>query len=335
MHFLKKHSQINFKLVFLHLLVWGGLLALPYLFNPPKQSFDLEKLPYHFFAVTSILHAILFYVNAYWLYPRFFHKNARGRYAVAATILIGFIFFLKVMLMQFEIFNISFNVYTFPFLFFPTVLFVLISIVYKMVIDKSNLENERMDVELKFLRSQINPHFLFNVLNNMVAMARKKSDQLEPSLIKLSELMRYMLYESADEKVPLKKEIKYLKSYIELQKIRFSDSVVINADLPEPENNHTIDPMLLIPFVENAFKHGIGLIADSQIDISLKVDNNTLLFRVINRFNNDENIQKDSSSGIGLANVKKRLNILYPRRHKLKTSTAENIFNVNLKLHLK
>jgi two-component system, LytTR family, sensor kinase len=268
------------------------------------------------------------------VYPRFFATGRRWQYGLALLILTGVFIYLKKLLFQSGIFPFPLDFHLILMLFFPTVFFISISIAYRMVMDKIHFENEQLKMELKFLRSQANPHFLFNVLNNMVSMARKKSDQLETSLIKLSGLMRYMLYESGDKKVPLVKEVEYLKSYIELQKIRFSDDVPVRVYLDGVSNSHEIEPMLLIPFVENAFKHGTGLIDDPMIDISFSMDHNTMFFKVINKFDK-KNKQKDYSSGIGLNNVKKRLELLYPDQHQLEISQADNMFKIHLKLTLK
>src|SRR4029078_9561482 len=129
-------------------------------------------------------------------------------------------------------------------------------------------ETENLKTELSFLRSQVSPHFMFNIMNNMVALARKRSELLEPSLIKLSALLRYMLYET-EEKVPLQKEVEYLQSYIDLQKQRFGKGVAIHTCLQQVDDTYQIEPMLLIPFVENAFKHGTGLIDKAEIDVEL------------------------------------------------------------------
>lgn len=337
MHLVKKFlPAFNIKSFALHSLVWGALIGLPILIphRPPTgQGLGVAVLSHYFFTITNILHAALFYLNAFWVQPKLFNEGKKWQYTLAVSILVGAIFYLKILLIQIGFFSFSLEPYLLPILFFPTVLFVLISIVYRMVIDKINFENEQLKMELKFLRSQVSPHFLFNVLNNMVSMARKKSDQLESSLIKLSGLMRYMLHESGGLQVSLDKEIEYLKSYIELQEIRFSHDVPVRVNLPEGDSSHKIEPMLLIPFVENAFKHGVGLIDEPKIHISLSIEDGHLLFRVKNKFNQQDN-QKDSRSGIGLKNVKKRLDILYPDKHQLDISHTDNIFNVHLKITL-
>lgn len=215
------------------------------------------------------------------------------------------------------------------------------STAYRMILDKIKAdklkrerENENLKTELSFLRSQVSPHFMFNVLNNMVALARKQSDQLEPSLIKLSSLMRYMLYETDDNKVLLEKEADYLKSYIDLQKLRFGKNVQVNVDIEDIDGGYEIEPMLLIPFVENAFKHGTGLIEHAQIDIELAVKNNMLHFSARNKYNEKSDEVKDKTSGIGLTNVKRRLNLLYGDNHSLLINRKDNWFTVSLQLNL-
>jgi LytS/YehU family sensor histidine kinase len=210
-----------------------------------------------------------------------------------------------------------------------------------MIVDKMRLErqssareNELLKTELSLLRSQVSPHFMFNVLNNMVSLARKKSDVLEPSLIKLSSLMRYMLYEADEDKVPLQKETEYLQSYIDLQQQRFGKNVTIQVALETDDTCYEIEPMLLIPFVENAFKHGTGMITDAMIDIRLYTRDGMLFFSVRNRFNKDSSEIKDKTSGIGLTNVKRRLNLLYGDNYVLHIDKKDDWFIVSLQLNL-
>jgi LytS/YehU family sensor histidine kinase len=194
-------------------------------------------------------------------------------------------------------------------------------------------ENENLKTELSLLRSQVSPHFMFNIMNNMVALARKKSDLLEPSLIKLSSLLRYMLYET-DEKVALQKEIEYLQSYIDLQKQRFGNNVTIKTCMEKVNENYEIEPMLLIPFVENAIKHGIGLIENAEIDVELRTEKNMLSFSVRNKFNENTEEIKDKSSGIGLPNVQRRLDLLYGNKHSLLITKQDGWFIVSLQIIL-
>lgn len=227
------------------------------------------------------------------------------------------------------------------FSFFIFLFILASSTAYQMIRDRmktervaKDKENEHLKTELAFLRSQVSPHFMFNVLNNMVALARKKSDLLEPSLIKLSSLLRYMLYETDEEKVLLEKEIEYLQSYIDLQVQRFGSKVKVSAALHNFDRSYFIEPMLLIPFVENAFKHGTGLIQNAEINIELKAHNNLLEFMVENHFDSSVQEIKDKTSGIGLQNVKRRLNLLYENRNTLSISNKDNKYIVSLQLNL-
>ena len=214
-----------------------------------------------------------------------------------------------------------------------------------MAIDSVRLEREqkeilaeRLSAELKFYRSQVSPHFLFNVLSTLISLGRKKSDLLEPSLIMLSELIRYMLYETNEKRVPISKEVEYLRSYISLQQLRFGhDNVNIETWLTVPDNEIglTIEPMLLIPFVENAFKHGIGGIQEPLIKIELSINNGILYFNVLNKYGENHLESKDSSSGIGLANIHSRLKLLYGGKHELEISKENSVFYSKLKLELK
>jgi hypothetical protein len=219
---------------------------------------------------------------------------------------------------------------------------ILLSIGYRIIIDnraKQQLLKERetqhLKSELTFLRSQISPHFMFNVLNNLVALARKKSDSLEPAIVSLSQLMRYMLYESDDAKVLLGKEVEYIKSFISLQMLRFRDTVKTNLNVEGDIDFYAIEPMLLIPFVENAFKHGTGTLETAVINISLSVNEATRLmhFSVTNDVGPADD-SKDSSSGIGIANVRRRLAILYPDKHELTISNTPDQFTVDLAIYL-
>jgi len=215
------------------------------------------------------------------------------------------------------------------------------SIAFTMISDRNTeerrtlqREQENMKTEVSFLRSQISPHFIFNVLNNIVALVRLKSTELEPTVIKLSGLMQYMLYETDEEKVSLLTEVEYLQAYIDLQKQRFGQKVPIETNFEIRDETVEIEPMLLIPFIENAFKHGVGLIEDPKIIIDLNVQDHCLVFKVKNRFDSTVVETKDNASGIGLSNVSRRLNLLYGNQHTLNIERNDGWFTVNLTLKL-
>jgi two-component system, LytTR family, sensor kinase len=205
---------------------------------------------------------------------------------------------------------------------------------YVVVQEKQQQEKqkEQLQAELSFLRSQISPHFIFNVLNSIVYLIRIKSDFAEPVTLKLSELMRYMLYESENAQIALEKEVSYLKNYIELQKVRFEEDVEIVFKTEGAAAMQRIEPMLLIPFVENAFKHGVGLVMEPIIAIELKISEHALHFMVKNKIAPETATNKDRSSGIGLKNVQRRLELLYPETHQLTIQNQEHWFEVTLDL---
>ena len=337
--------------ILLHSTAWILLFSLPYLLRPPYVPNEPGRVEYQnstlIFIVTPIINLMLiifFYINALSLIPTFFYKRKYFFYT-SAILFSFFLYTLFSWLLRTAKFVHNTEQMLFrKHLFFCTFVFLFIlacSIAYKTIRDKiiaDNLanekENENLKTELSLLRSQVSPHFMFNVLNNMVALARKKSDLLEPSLIKLSSLMRYMLYETDEEKVSLEKEMDYLQSYIDLQQQRFSKKVIINANLNLPDKFYDIQPMLLIPFVENAFKHGTGMIENAEININLKAEANILYFTVSNKFDSTSIEIKDKSSGIGLVNVQRRLNLLYPHYHNLLITKKEDIFLVYLQINL-
>jgi len=224
--------------------------------------------------------------------------------------------------------------------FFPFLTMLGLSTTFRLVSDKvrderlsKEKENEGLKTELSFLRSQTSPHFLFNVMNSMVAMARLKSNQLEPSLIQLGGLLRYMLYNTDESKVKLADEISFLQSYIDLQKLRFGDNIHINFHSSNDESVPVIEPMLLIPFVENAFKHGAGLIMDPEIKVDMNIKNGKLLFSVQNKYDEQTGEKKDDASGIGLVNVSRRLDLLYGENHSLTIDKTDHWFRVLLTLN--
>jgi LytS/YehU family sensor histidine kinase len=182
--------------------------------------------------------------------------------------------------------------------------------------------------ELKFLRMQLHPHFLFNTLNTLYGFALKKSDETPEMILKLSNLLDYILYQIEKPHVLLSEEINHIKDYIDLEKIRFSNVLNINISEIELNNDAKIAPMLLMPFVENSFKHARMIDGAIHIYKEVKTNGNELLFRI----NNSILSKQISGSGIGLENIKKRLELLYPLKHELTIQTKENEYLVQLKI---
>ena len=201
---------------------------------------------------------------------------------------------------------------------------------------RNQLEAYQLSTEIKFLKSQINPHFLFNTLNNLFSMAQEKgNDELADGISKLSGMMRYMIYDSNAGSVPLNKEIAYLEDCITLNKLRYADDEVkVIFDYQAQTGSATIAPMLFIPFVENAFKHGVSIGQTSGIDIAIMVSDQKLIFTCINTKYSTIKKMEDEKSGIGLENVKRRLDLLYPGKHNLQINEDQGKYIVKLEIDL-
>lgn len=341
--------------VLLHLCGWALVLTVPFRFlgrsgffrqGPPPQpggprpmriEVDPQLMQLESLFTTALL-AAFFYLNMYVLVPRILTK--RGRLLYVITIFISAAIYLFVTYLVRQAIFPSHTPFNPPFFVGLSTFFMVfgISLALRLMQDRIVLqqtlkekENETLKAELSFLRSQVSPHFIFNVLNSVASLARKKSDKVEDAIIQLSHLMRYTLY--TNQKVTIEKEVEYISNYINLQKLRFGTAVKIDFKVDVRRIDLAIEPMLLIPFVENAFKHGIGLITDPVIIILMEGTDHEINFSVRNKFNPDQNETKDSSSGIGLQNVKRRLDLLYNDRHSLRTETMEeNWYVVELKL---
>jgi two-component system LytT family sensor kinase len=332
-------------------LVWTLIFVLPFLLriilfrNDPRNG-SLADIFFSFLTIIAV-----FYLHTYLVYPLLTRRYGRWLYSLA---LLGcLIFFLGSMRYFMRDLSGVAEAHGLPggadkqnliriALIFPFALIIFCSFSYRVYIEKirqseriKEMETAHLKTELDFLRSQISPHFMFNLMNTLVSMARKKSDLMEPSLMRLSQLMRYMLYDSSSEKVQLGDETEYLKSYINLQLLRFGDVVRFNLFLSGDPQGYKIAPMLLIPFVENAFKHGTVLVEEPMIEVSMDIyrETNTLAFKVINNVSQAK-IKAVSASGIGLANVRRRLSLLYPNRHTMVVEEKDELFSVYLTIKL-
>lgn len=334
----KRISSDRFLRILFILSFWTIWLGLPFLMQNEEDErfrrFMIAILPAN---LTSLP---LFFFNAEWLGPRMLRKRGMASYLFALIGLSVFFIvlqaFMKCWLLQPEDRGFAFHAVKtiFPVLTTVAVSTGLALAVYISDQDKARQEEqqERLKSELSFLRSQISPHFIFNILNSIVYLIRTKSPQAEPVTLQLSGLMRYMLYESGDAQIPLEKEIAYLNNYIELQKIRFEEDVDIQLHEEGTATTQSIEPMLLIPFVENAFKHGVGMVQSPVIAISLIIKEKMMLFEVKNKITAETRDSKDSNSGIGLQNVRRRLELLYPGTHQLNIAEKDGWFVA--KLHL-
>ncbi len=329
-------------------LVYLFAYAFLYYLLYEKVKFPNALLQYSFSFWIDILVA---YFTVYFLIPRYLlqkrYKTFLGLFLLSATFFIllqrtVYIYGLygilypehqsKLVFWRFNFVYIFFNIYAMP------AIFAVVKLVEYWIVNQQRnqqLKEEKMDAELKFLKSQIHPHFLFNTLNNLYALTLDKSEKAPEIVLRLSDLLSYMLYDCNARAVPLRKEIQLLSDYIALEKIRYQDGVQINFTVEKDLPDIFVPPLLLIPFVENAFKHGMSRkISKPWVKIDLKINAGNLLFEVKN--NQAEQLREKESytEGIGLKNVKRRLDLIYPGRYSLDVHPGEDEFAIQLKIPL-
>ena len=226
---------------------------------------------------------------------------------------------------------------------YPTSIGVLILLYYlllvvlglfwfiKQIVSFFRLKNEKAKTELLHLKSQVNPHFFFNTLNNLYGLVGTDTKKAQELILKLSDIMRYSIYEGEKEEVSLKAEVDYLKNYIELHRMRYYKEIDVQLDV-QIEDEYNVMPLLFIILLENAFKHGIETLSeDAYIHLSLKAKNNEVFFEVENNFDIS---QPKEDNGIGLKNLKRRLELVYPQKHTLTFYKIENVYRAQLTLQL-
>ncbi len=361
MNFLKRYS------VWLHIIGWIIFIIMPFL-TAPSGNFGFWKQPYfRSFALSQLVSDCMliavFYVNLHFLTPNLIiRKNLLLFVFVLVTMYILMLLLNKFTFdtfrrpdlarmypKDFTRFRRDFpppSPFFIPFpLFFRTVasfsLVILASSLLALIKErgiqkeeKQQMALEKTAAELAVLKLQISPHFLFNTLNNIRWLARQKSDSTEDAVVKLSQLLRYMIYQAKQDKVLLEQEIEHLKNYIELQKMRLSEQNSVSFKFSGDISRWSIEPLLFIPFVENAFKYGLHSQHESRIEINLSTDSNSLRFFVKNPIFTNNFPERAEDSGIGIQNVEKRLMLHYPDRHELNIRNIGGFFSVELTINL-
>lgn len=331
----------------IHALVWVLLLVLPYvptdqIFNALDPSSDRKYL---LLCLTlSSLLLIIFYVNYFIFIPKYLLTERYWTYfamLLFAILIAGCVFRSILFLANFDSLRaLDDNPVVeklLPVIIVNALLLWSLSIVSSIlwtIYHRLRLtESEKLSAQIASLKSQINPHFLFNTLNNIYAIAIERSPVAADMIDKLSEMMRYTMKDTQQDFVLLEDEINYISNYIELQKLRLDRSVRLDYDCPKEIPPLRIAPMLLIPFVENAFKHGVNSEQKSRIKIEMQINNTEFQLTVLN---NKVSIQRDISerSGLGVENTRHRLNLIYPSRHLLSIHNNEKEFVVSLHLNL-
>ncbi len=331
--------------IFLHLLFWCGFLAMLVLIDRNNQSLGFTII---IESINTLFYAAVVYFNLLYLIPKYLSDKNFFIYC-------GLLLLSVIIIAPIKAFALYFIFSTHPTLqlrfvnnqlwyFIPTLIIAGNSTIYQIVSDwmKHNreareLQTQTMASELKFLRSQINPHFLFNTLNNLYALTLKKSDRAPEIVLKLSEIMRYMLYECNEKRVFLYKEVSYIKNYLDLERLRQGKDLeirfVINGDVQDQK----IAPLMFTPFLENSFKHGLNhQIKDGYVNIVLNVEREKVHFYIQNTKPDSVPTQNHTkkSGGIGLVNVKRRLDLIYPSQHTLEIANEPSSFTVDLTIDL-
>lgn len=343
--------------ILLHVLAWAILFFFPFFGRDTYPLYFIAKSVFHIIILSSF-----FYFNLFVLIPKFLFKKKTGIYVF--TVVMGMFFVISSHLVVDEVFQSKnrkhFNAgmhhrhdqehhaggpprsmgfkMIFPLISFLMVFGISTSLrTISEYLKKEELqketETEKLNSELAFLKSQINPHFLFNTLNNLFSLAHSHSDKTANAIMKLSELMRYMLEDNGGKKVELYRELEYIKNYLELQRLRLDDTVKVELIMEGDFHNKSIEPLLLIPFIENAFKHGVSYQENSFIHIELISNDHQLLLKMENSIPSQK-MEKDEVSGIGLKNVVKRLELLYPKAHQLNVTQNEAKYIVHLTINL-
>jgi two-component system LytT family sensor kinase len=359
-------SNKNILTIVAHFTAWVCFFTLPYLvFFPRLREFSMSDHMLASIICNNVFLVFFYYLNTLVLIPRFLVKEKWFWYAI--SILASLLFFLyvpkqiAVWIAEPEVFNpnnrefIRNPNYTGKPRFsgmmtrrtrpvadpYNTVLFLLIFTVgtaisviqrwLKTEQTRKETENEKLNTELSFLKSQVNPHFFFNTLNNIYSLAVVRSEKTAPAVMKLSSIMRYILTETQRDLVPLSNEVDFIHNFIDLQQVRLTDKVQVSFSTEGNVDTLLIAPLLFIPFVENAFKYGVSTKESSNIDIRIRTERNTIYFSAENYIVASENNLMENT-GIGINNVKRRLELMYPDKHKLTTVEKDNYYTVHLEI---
>lgn len=351
-------SKSKLVTIIIHILIWG-VFGMIYFFQPLTWNI---AVPYQLWIKNSIILGLLviaFYLNSSVLVPRFLLKNRTSIYFLiiigVAAIIVLLNSYADGLLNLHQLLDEAFHKSGPPpkhhnrnhdwdiFIISTTALVLGISTsitaIQKWQNDKQvhqQMEQDRISSELSFLKAQINPHFFFNTLNNIYALTLVNADTSRKAIHQLSRMMRYVLYDTQNSTTQLSQEIAFIKDYISLMQLRLTDAVKIDFKSPASLKDVQVAPMIFLPFVENAFKHGVSAVQPSYINIIIEQKDNLLELKVNNTINKEQSNNLEESSGIGLNNTRRRLDLLYPGKYTLliNENTTDNIYSVHLTLDL-
>ena len=327
--------------IFQHVLFWS--MSFLILTNIFKVSAEIKRIDLIYTAIFHVPVFLIVYLNLRLLFPVFLEKGKYFLYGISVLALtalgagfyiilfdswIDYIFSGYYFIAYYGFFDIS--------LYF--VIYIFVTSLLRLArgwFHLQEIEKEKTVAELKALKTQINPHFLFNSLNSIYSLARKNSSQVPEKVIQLSDLMRHIIYDSDVEFILLPKEIDMIRNYIELQNLRTPENEKIELEVTGEIEGKKVAPLIFLPFVENSFKHGLKSGAENPfVKIKIEVSENNLVFEIENSKGKTSEITDSKYKGIGIENVKKRLGLIYPNQHSLNISETENSFKVILQIKL-
>ncbi len=345
--------KIRYGLIGFHLLFWilnycyvtQGNLA----WNGFGNSTGVLPLAY---AYGIFFNALLFYVQVFWLVPKFFVKNKKSTFwliSIGALLVITILetFLDLAVAKKYDVYDLDkypLFVYSIPWLYHNTIFHAIYSafgFFYRFLFEYRKAEKSKQDLlkethktELKYLKAQLNPHFLFNGINSVYHLIGKNNSMAKETLLQFSGLLRYQLYESSEPFIRLEKELEYVSQFIQMEEIRKGGDITLSYNIDFENASEKIAPLLLTPFIENAFKHVShhDQSSDNIISIVITEEGNILQLEVKNSY--DANATKRNFGGVGLTNVKRRLELLYPEKHNLKITQKDAIHSVQLKIDL-
>jgi two-component system LytT family sensor kinase len=355
-------SKSTLVTIIIHILIWV-VFGLIYFFQPLTWSI---ALPYQLWIKQGIilgLVIIAYYVNALVLVPRFLLKDRTGMYILILVVITPLIVLMSNYLDQWlnlhQLMDAAFHRGSqthhrggrgrgpdvgMMAALGATVALVLgigtsVRVIQNWQKDRQvhqEMEQDKISSELSFLKAQINPHFFFNTLNNIYALTHVDAETSRKAIHQLSRMMRYVLYDTQNSTTQLSQEIAFIKDYISLMQLRLTDVVKIDFSAPALVKDLSVAPMIFLPFVENAFKHGVSATHPSNIEISVEQNDNILELKVVNTIIKEQSNNLEEGSGIGLNNTRRRLDLLYPGKYTLliNEDTEKNIYSVHLTLDL-
>jgi LytS/YehU family sensor histidine kinase len=323
--------------VIIETVAWMFFLGIPLFLFPALGPYLGEE------KIRPALGAILFthtyligfyYFNYFFALPKYYFAR---KYLTYFGMAIAWFSVLMLILLSNDNFNplqkAQFPYATMLFVFSVKVRFLMIFLLSLGLLSYSRLrkaEEEKLKSELNLLRAQVNPHFLFNTLNSIYALSVKKSDNAPESITRLASIMRYVISETSTEYIELSKELKYISDYIDLEKLRLTDKVMLSFTIEGESSGNNIAPLIFIPLIENTFKYGVSTTENSVIDILIRISGKELLVKV----HNTKNRTSNSGNGMGIANMKKRLELIYPGRHTFKFKDSEKEYQAELTITL-